>query len=315
MSAGPDGGVVVSVEGLAKTFRLGFFMKRVDAVRDASFTVKRGEIFGLLGPNGAGKTTTLKIMMSLIRPTRGRIEVFGMTVPDRRIYRRLGFLPENPYFYEYLDPTEFLLFAGSLFSIPRAERAERASRLLAKVGLLDASRLPLRKFSKGMLQRLGIAQALINDPELLVLDEPMSGLDPIGRRDVRNLILELREAGKTILFSSHILSDVEMICDRVAIVNRGKVTSEGSLASLLRPEVRRTVIEAEDVPDDVAGAIAGLCLSTSRHGQVLQMEVEGDAHVDEIIDRIRAGGGRVVSVVPHRETLEDIFVRDALAAP
>jgi ABC-2 type transport system ATP-binding protein len=304
-------GEIVSVEGLAKTFRLGFFRRRVEAVRDVGFDVHEGEIFGLLGPNGAGKTTTLKIMMSLIRPSRGRVRIFGMDVPDRRIYRRLGFLPENPYFYDYLSPLEFLTFSGSLFGIPRRERRERAARLLARVGLSEA-RMPLRKFSKGMLQRLGVAQALVNEPELLVLDEPMSGLDPIGRREVRELILELRGSGTTILFSSHILSDVEMICDRVAIVNRGVVTSVGSLSELLRPEVRRTTIDMEGVPDAVLDAFRGFALGVSRAGSLVHVDVEGDAHVDEILREVAGSDGRIVSVVPHRETLEDIFVRDAL---
>jgi ABC-2 type transport system ATP-binding protein len=313
-TAAADGGDrnVVEASGLAKTFRIGFFRRRVEAVRDVGFTVRPKEIFGLLGPNGAGKTTTLKIMMSLIRPSRGSIRVFGMQVPDRRIYRRLGFLPENPYFYEYLDSLEFLMFVGSLFSIPRDERRRRAGELLERVGLAEEANRPLRKFSKGMLQRLGVAQALINDPELLVLDEPMSGLDPIGRREVRSLIVELRDRGTTILFSSHILSDVEMICDRVAIINKGVVTSEGPLSSLLRPEVRRTVIEAEALDDEQARALGDDCLSTRRTGTLVSFEVEGDAQVDELVGRIRESGGRVVSVVPHRETLEDIFVRDAL---
>ncbi|MBW2262007.1 MAG: ABC transporter ATP-binding protein [Deltaproteobacteria bacterium] len=287
-------------------------MKRIEAVRNVAFDVGKSEIFGLLGPNGAGKTTTLKIMMSLIRPTRGSIHMFGLKVPDRSIYHRAGFLPENPYFYEYLDPLEFLSFAGSLFGIERKVRMKRAGELLERVGLADARRHPLRKFSKGMLQRLGIAQALINEPELLVLDEPMSGLDPIGRRDVRNLILELRDAGTTILFSSHILSDVEMICDRVAIINKGKVTTVGLLADLLRPEVRRTVIEAEGIGDEDLGSLERLCQKVLRAGSMVQLEIEGDTQVDEVIGRLRDFGGRVVSVVPHRETLEDIFVRDAL---
>jgi ABC-2 type transport system ATP-binding protein len=303
---------IVVVKDLAKTFRLGFFMKRVEAVREVSFDVRQSEIFGLLGPNGAGKTTTLKIMMSLIRPTRGSVRMFGLQVPDRSIYRRVGFLPENPYFYEYLDPVEFVSFAGSLFGMERGVRMKRARELLERVGLSDALKLPLRKFSKGMLQRLGIAQALINRPELVVLDEPMSGLDPIGRREVRELILELRDAGTTVLFSSHILSDVEMICDRVAIVSKGKVTSVGLLSELLRPEVRRTVIEAEGIGDDDMGPLEDLCKKVSRAGTLVQLEIEGDTQVDEVIGRVRELGGRVVSVVPHRETLEDIFVRDAL---
>ncbi len=303
---------VIAVERLAKTFRLGFFMRKVEAVRDVSFTVGGGEIFGLLGPNGAGKTTTLKILTDLVRPTRGSVKVLGMTVPDGRIRRRIGFLPENPYFYEYLSPYEYLMFAGSLFGTRYGARRKKAEDLLSRVGLAEARDRPMRKFSKGMLQRLGVAQALVNDPEVLVLDEPMSGLDPIGRRDVRELILEQKRAGRTILFSSHILSDIEMICDRVAIVNRGVVTSVGTLDELLRPEVRRTVIEAEGLPGAALDEIRGLARSVSAVGAMIQLEVEGDANVDVIIDRVRGAGGRVVSVVPHRETLEDIFVRDAL---
>jgi ABC-2 type transport system ATP-binding protein len=303
---------VIVISGLAKSFRLGFFGRKVDAIRDVGFNVGRGEIFGLLGPNGAGKTTTLKVMMSLIRATRGTIHVFGHRVPDRRIYERLGFLPENPYFYEYLDALEFVGLCGSLFGIPRAERRKRAEDLLERVGLAEARKLPLRKFSKGMLQRLGIAQALINTPELLVLDEPMSGLDPVGRRDVRNLILELRDSGTTILFSSHILSDVEMICDRVAIINSGVVTSVGALSDLLRPEVRRTVIEAEGISDELLESLREHCRGVERVGPVVHLEVEGDALVEDIIGRVRDASGRIVSVIPHRETLEDVFVRDAL---
>jgi len=303
---------VVQVSGLAKSFRLGFLRRRIEAVRDVSFEVERGEIFGLLGPNGAGKTTTLKVMMSLIRPSKGSVRIFGLEVPDRRIHRRLGFLPENPYFYDYLSGREFVEFAGSIFGISRAARRRKAGDLLGRVGLAEAGRMPLRKYSKGMLQRLGIAQALVNDPELLVLDEPMSGLDPIGRRDVRSIIVGLRDSGTTILFSSHILSDVEMICDRVAIVSRGVVTSVGSLADLLRPEVRRTTIDAEALPEDAFEDLATLCIRIARTGALVHMEIEGDARVDEIIGRIRSSGGRVVAVVPHRETLEDIFVRDAL---
>ena len=309
---GPGG--VIEVERLAKTFRIGFFMKKVEAVRDVSFTVAKGEIFGLLGPNGAGKTTTLKALTGLIRPTRGKITVLGMAVPDGRIRRRMGFLPENPYFYEYLSPFEYLVFAGALFGMGRDARRGKAEDLLARVGLAEERDRPLRRFSKGMLQRLGVAQALVNDPEVLVLDEPMSGLDPIGRREVRELILAQRAAGKTILFSSHILTDVEMICDRVAIVNRGVVTSVGALGDLLRPEVRRTVIEAEGLPASFEAEVEGMCLSVTRVGAMLQMRIEGDANVDRIVDMVRGAGGRLASVVPHRETLEDVFVRDALGS-
>jgi len=305
--------IVAQVEGLAKTFHIGFFRRKVEAVRQVTFEVRKGEIFGLLGPNGAGKTTTIKVMTSLIFSTRGRVRIFGMDVPDRRIYRRVGYLPENPYFYDYLGPVEYLKFAGSLCGLSAGKRLEVADRLIERVGLADVRSRPLRKFSKGMLQRLGIAQALVNGPGFLILDEPMSGLDPIGRREIRNLILELRDAGTTIMFSSHILSDVEMICDRVAIVNEGVVTSEGALGDLLHPEVRRTVIECEGVSDDLVDSLRETCLRISRAGTYVTLEVEGDRQVDGIVDRIREARGRVVSVVPHRETLEDIFVRDALA--
>ncbi|HEX9101594.1 MAG TPA: ABC transporter ATP-binding protein, partial [Polyangia bacterium] len=198
-------GAIVEAEHLQKTFALGFFRKRVRAVDDVSFTVEKNEIFGFLGPNGAGKTTTLKMLMGLIFPTRGQARIFGRPITERAVKQRLGFLPENPYFYDYLSGAELLDLMGHLFGLPRAERRRRARTLLERVGLGRAGDLALRKYSKGMLQRLGIAQALINDPALVVLDEPMTGLDPIGRKEIRDLIVSLKSEGKTVFFSTHIL--------------------------------------------------------------------------------------------------------------
>ncbi|HZS35871.1 MAG TPA: ABC transporter ATP-binding protein [Polyangia bacterium] len=290
----PQSDVVVAAEKLQKTFALGFLRKKVRAVSDVSFEVRRREIFGFLGPNGAGKTTTLKMLMGLIFPTAGAAYIFGERVPSIAAKRRLGFLPENPYFYDYLSGEELLDLMGRLFGLARAERRRRARALLERVGLARAGAMsmPLRKYSKGMLQRLGVAQALINDPELVVLDEPMSGLDPIGRKEIRDLILELRAEGKTVLFSTHILSDVELLCDRVAIVVGGRLRDSGPLDKLLSPRLLHTelVIEKDGIK------------------QALRLEPEVD--VDGAIRSALAAGKHVVSVTPRRESLEDLFVRE-----
>jgi len=300
--------VVLRAEDVRKTFRLGFFRKRVEAVRGVSFTVERGEIFGFLGPNGAGKTTTLKMLMGLIFPTSGRVEALGRAVPDRAAKRRIGYLPETPYFYEYLTPEEFLDFAGALCDVPAAARRRRADQLLGRVGLDHARGRPLRKFSKGMLQRIGIAQALMGDPDVVVLDEPMTGLDPLGRKDVRDLILELGREGKTVLYSTHILPDVEMTCDRVAIVVGGRLRSVGRLASLLSARVLSTEIVLRPAP-----ARPGLPAGARRlpgEGDVA-LELPAGADVDAFLRAAQAGGAGIVSVTPRRESLEDLFVREA----
>ena len=232
----PVGEAIVEVKDLHKTFRIGFFRKKVEAVRGVSFEVRRGEIFGLLGPNGAGKTTSIKSLLSLVFPTRGEVKLFGKSSGDPDAMRRLGYLPENPYVYQYLKPLEFLDLCGRLVGMGATERAQRGQAMLERVGLADAADRPIGKFSKGMTQRIGLAQALLHDPELLILDEPMSGLDPIGRKEVRELIQEQREKGKTLLFTSHILSDVEVLCDRVAIMNHGVITASGKLDELLEKE-------------------------------------------------------------------------------
>lgn len=320
--------MVLRAEDLAKTFRLGFWRRRVEAVRGISFAVRRGEIFGFLGPNGAGKTTTMKMMMGLIFPTRGRAEVLGHPVGSRAAKRRLGYLPETPYFYEYLTPEEFLDFAGALCDVPHPERRRRADRLIGRVGLEHARGRPLRKFSKGMLQRIGIAQALMGDPELVVLDEPMTGLDPIGRKEIRDLILELRAEGKTVFFSTHILPDVETTCDRVAIVVAGRLRNVGPLSELLSARLLATEVVLRSGGGE--GSSTSASASAQRGsglpplpegtrrlsgtegapgGVVLEMPAGID--VDRFLGAALARGANIVSVTPRRESLEDLFVREA----
>ncbi len=283
---------IVEAEHLQKTFALGFFRKKVRAVDDVSFTVEKNEIFGFLGPNGAGKTTTLKMLMGLIFPSRGQARIFGRPISERAVKQRLGFLPENPYFYDYLSGLELLDLMGHLFALPRAERRRRARALIERVGLARAGDLALRKYSKGMLQRLGIAQALINEPELVVLDEPMSGLDPIGRKEIRDLIVELKHEGKTVLFSTHILSDVELVCDRVAIVVGGRMRDVGPLKQLLSPRLIDTEVVLE------------------KDGAVEPLRLAPDADVDAALRDALAAGKKIVSVTPRKESLEDLFVRE-----
>ncbi len=307
---------VISVENLAKTYRTPFARRRVEALRGVTFNVRAGEIFGFLGPNGAGKTTTIRVLMGLIKATAGSARILGQPVPSRAARQRLGFLPEQPYFYDYLTVPELLDLAGRLFGLDAKERRRRADALIEKVGLARARTQPLKKFSKGMMQRAGLAQALINDPELVVFDEPMSGLDPIGRKEVRDLMLELRDAGKTVFFSSHILSDVETISDRVAIVMRGKVEAIGSpheLAgrTLLGVDV---TLRIDDPRGAAADEIAALGDRVRRGEQDLSFTLPADADVDAALAFARERGARVVAVAPRHDTLEDLFMSRALAS-
>ena len=303
--------VVLEVKGLRKVFHIGFFRKRVEAVKSATFSVRRGEIFGLLGPNGAGKTTTIKSILRLIFPTEGEITIFGRSADDREAAKRVGYMPENPYVYQYLKPLEFLDLCGRLTGIARSERRERSEAMIDKVGLRHAVDRPIGKFSKGMMQRVGLAQALLHDPELLVLDEPMSGLDPIGRKEVRDVLLEQRARGKTLLFTSHILSDVELLCDRVVIMQRGEIKSEGRVHDLLQSATRRVEIR-------LSSASAALKESLSSRGVVvddgdghLTLRADGDQAVDEILRISSAAGARLDALVPERQTLETLFLQDA----
>ncbi|MDH5725123.1 MAG: ABC transporter ATP-binding protein, partial [Nitrospira sp.] len=228
-----DSEQIITVHHLSKIFKVGFWGRRVTAVDELSLDVQRGEIYGFLGPNGAGKTTTIKMLMGLIYPSQGTAHLFGQPVGDRAAKAKVGFLPESPYFYDYLTSREFLRFYGHLFGLLGSMLEKRIDELLELVGMVHARDLQLRKFSKGMLQRVGIAQALINDPELVILDEPMSGLDPIGRKEVRDLIVRLKESGKTVMFSSHILHDAELLCDRVAMIMKGKLVACGLVSELI----------------------------------------------------------------------------------
>ena len=302
---------VLELHDLHKKFSVGLRMKKVEAVRGVSLAVKSGEVFGFLGPNGAGKTTTIKMAMGLIRPSRGSLQLFGGP-PDRLEARaRIGYLPEHPYFYDYLKPTEILDFYARLFGIPRAERKRRIGELLEKVGLGHVQNRTLRKFSKGMLQRVGIAQALINDPDLLVLDEPLSGLDPIGRKEIRDLLVELRRAGKTIFFSSHILSDIEMLCDKVAIVHQGRIQSIGRMDDLLNSEQMSTEITFRG-PDSLVKQLSSGGVEVDVLGDYMRIRLEGAT--TEVLNTLLAGGAQVDSVVPKRESLEDLFVRGVVQA-
>jgi len=303
--------LVLEVKGLKKTFHIGFFRKRVEAVRGTSFQVKRGEIFGLLGPNGAGKTTTIKSILRLIFPTEGEIRIFGRSADDREAAKRVGYMPENPYVYQYLKPNEFLDLCGRLVGIPRRERRARSEEMIDKVGLRHAADRPIGKFSKGMMQRIGLAQALLHDPELLVLDEPMSGLDPIGRKEVRDLLLEQRERGKTLLFTSHILSDVELLCDRVVIMQHGVITSEGQVHDLLESAGRRVELR-------LSGASKALKDSLGSRGTIvddgeghLTLRVDGQQAVDEVMRISNAAGAQLDAMVPERQTLENLFLKNA----
>jgi ABC-2 type transport system ATP-binding protein len=300
---------VLRTEHLAKTYVLGFFRKKVRAITDVTLRVEPGEIFGLLGPNGAGKTTTLKVLLGLVRKSSGTAEVLGRPVGDIRAKRRLGYLPESPYFYDYLTGRELLTFMAKIFGLSRAEGRRRAERLLERVGLAGSADLALRRYSKGMLQRIGIAQALINDPELVILDEPLTGLDPLGRKDLRELIGELREQRKTVVLSSHILSDVELLADRVAIIVKGKTVNIGPLSELLDARIVSTEMVVATAADELVSALAEGGHSVQRIGDAVRITIAGGEGVDEVIDRVRREGCGVQSVIPRKESLEDLVVR------
>jgi ABC-2 type transport system ATP-binding protein len=304
----------VEINNLTKDYEVGFWRKRkVRALDGLSLTVNQGEIFGFLGANGAGKTTTLKLLMTLIFPTAGTARILGHDIGEISMHSRIGYLPENPYFYDYLTALEFLNFCGQLFGFSKTEQIRRSKDLLARVKLNETKwNTQLRKFSKGMLQRVGLAQALINDPEIVFLDEPMSGLDPIGRREVRDLISALRQDGKTVFMCSHILSDIEVLCDRVAILKSGRLAQVGYLDDL-----RRQAAGNDQVEVIVSGTDESRLKSYLPEGNAfrisptpagLRIEVTEERDVDQVITALRKVGGKLVSVQPLRQSLEDLFM-------
>jgi ABC-2 type transport system ATP-binding protein len=306
--------IVVNIEHLTKDYEIGFFKKRTfRALDDLSLKVYRGEVFGFLGPNGAGKTTTLKLLCRLIFPTKGSATILGRPIQDASTHSRIGYLPENPYFYDYLSGRELLIYTGALFGMSRSRAALRARELLSVVGLEDDRQdRQLRKYSKGMLQRIGIAQALMNDPEIVFMDEPMSGLDPSGRREVRDLLLGLRAEGKTIFFSSHILSDVEALCDRAAILSQGRLIRSGTILEMTGEESTALEVVAVGVDLDAIRTVslaAPAILSLSATPSGVNLIIEDESRIDGALKIIREAGGKLVSINPRRRSLEDLFIK------
>jgi ABC-2 type transport system ATP-binding protein len=305
---------VVEIDNLQKDYEVGFWRKKkVRALDGLSLTVNAGEIFGFLGANGAGKTTTLKLLMRLIFPSGGSAKILGHDISEVSVHSRIGYLPENPYFYDYLSALEFLTFCGEIFGLSKAERTSRARMLLSRVRLDESKwNTQLRKFSKGMLQRVGLAQALVNNPEIVFLDEPMSGLDPIGRREVRDLIAELRTEGKTVFMCSHILSDIEVLCERVAILKKGRLANVGYLNELRQQVAGQNLVELIVSGVDEATLKTHLpagndFLLTSIPGG-LRVQLKAESEVDGALAALRKAGGKLLTVQPVRQSLEELFV-------
>lgn len=290
----------VSLAGVSKTFRAGFFMREPRAaLKRVDLCVRRGSVFGFLGPNGAGKTTTIKILVGLIAPSSGRVSVFEMDPSDHRTRKRIGYLPENPALPDGLTGAEVLRLMASLSGLSKSKQPDEVANVLRLVDLERAKDVVVRKYSKGMVQRLGIAQALLGSPDLVILDEPMSGLDPVGRREMKDLVLELRRLGKTVFFSTHIISDVEELCDELAIVVQGETVLSGSVARLLGGGSRRVEVLASGVSEDFQ--------PSSRLGSVARFLVENESDLRPLIEKLWAQGARVLSVKPLSYGLEDVF--------
>lgn len=298
--------VALEIQGLAKSYPVGFWRKTLKpALQPLHLTVNEGETFGFLGPNGAGKTTTLKLLMGIIFPTSGSAEILGQSFHDPEVKKQIGFLPEQPYFYDYLSATELLDYYAQLSGVSAEERRKRIPALLERVGLADAGKKHLRKFSKGMLQRVGIAQAIVHDPRILFLDEPMSGLDPIGRREIRELIQELKDQGKTIFFSTHILSDAEALCDRVAVIHKGELRGVGVVE-----ELKSESADKSEVVWQGAHALSAVTGLVSEHHVAVDTvrAITSSGNLDLLLDKLRQQRARLISVTPLQGTLEDYFV-------
>jgi ABC-2 type transport system ATP-binding protein len=297
----------IEILGLEKTYSVGFWRKKPKcALRPLNLTVEEGEIFGFLGPNGAGKTTTLKLLMGLVFPTAGTARILGMEINDPKMKSQIGFLPEQPYFYDYLTARELLEYYGQLSGVPAKGRSQKVNDVLSRVGLAEAGNVQLRKFSKGMLQRAGIAQAILHDPKILFFDEPMSGLDPMGRREVRDLMEQLKRDGKTVFFSTHILSDAETLCDRVAVIHGGELRGVGSVAELTSSVHNQVEVvwQGPQIPALLRNNGAQCHVSGATVRAILPEDQQ-----DRAIEALRQEGLRLVSVVPVRTSLEDYYLQ------
>ena len=296
----------IEIQGLSKNYAVGFWKKQIrPALKSLDLKVNVGETFGFLGPNGAGKTTTLKLLMGIIFPTAGSATILGKDLFDPEIKRKIGFLPEQPYFYDYLSAPELLDYYARLSGVPASQRRQRISDLLKRVGLGDVGNKQLRKFSKGMLQRVGIAQAIIHDPEVVFLDEPMSGLDPLDRHEVRELIQQLKDEGKTIFFSTHILSDAETLCDRVAVIHKGELRGVGVVNDFRSNIAEKT--EVVWVGTAALAAVRQLVLEHHETGDTVRATVQS-TDLDSVLDKIRQQRARLISVTPVHRTLEEYFL-------
>jgi len=304
----------LQISNLTKDYKTGFFKQRsVRALDGLTLEVRSGQIFGFLGGNGAGKTTTIKILMGLLHPTTGEAKILGQDISEIDVHRRLGYCPENPYFYDYLTPLELLNYFGEIFGLNSQKRKERSTDLLNAVGLQKSDwNKHLRKFSKGMLQRIGLAQSLLNDPEIIFLDEPMSGLDPIGRREIRELIAGLRTHGKTVFMSTHILSDIESLCDEVAILSRGKLTATGNLQDLLTSSSDRQGFEVTIANIDNSAlrstVLGSFSVNEQASGAIVTCADESE--VEAVISAARSAGGKLISVQQVKQSLEDLFTNN-----
>ncbi len=296
---------VLRIENLHKSFKTGFIPKKKKILKGLSLEIQGGEIFGYLGPNGAGKTTTIKCVLGLIFPDDGKIEIFGHSNLSLKAKEKIGFLPENPYFYDYLTATEFLRFYSDITLVKKEDKQGQIKGLLDMVGLKQTANLQLRKFSRGMLQRIGLAQSLINNPSLVLLDEPLGGLDPLGRKEMRDVIVKLKEEGKTVFLSSHILQDIEMICDRVAILVEGQIINQGRLQDLISEKVFFTEVTLSGVAMKDLGGLGELY---SVLGERILLKVFDEEKIEEVFLRVKEKKGKVHSLIPRTETLEDLFV-------
>jgi ABC-2 type transport system ATP-binding protein len=303
--------LAVEIRGLTKTYRTGFRRKRFVALNNLDLEVEEGSILGLLGPNGAGKTTTFKLILGLIYPDHGSIFSWAKPSSSSEAKSRIGYLPENPYFYPHLTAVESLDFYGRLFNLPKQQRRRRVDELLTTVGLEHARDRQLRKFSRGMLQRIGIAQALINDPKLLILDEPMSGLDPMGRKEMRDIIIGCRKQDKTVIFSSHILSDVEVICDSAAIILEGQLQEIVQVDEFLDKETNIWELSCTNLSPELSNILTDKAIETTQTRGRLLVKMEGEDVINDLMIEIKKHGGRLISFGPRRDSLEDIFVKRA----